>query len=162
MKRSIGVEASEHEMRLVQMGAKVEQVNGKMCYVRFKIGNVDVEYVYNINAKGRYFLERIKPYPLPMSEFKEESDIVEVINIDIKQFQKAVKSKNIDAFIKINNEFHMTAKAFEDLFLYYNIPAARAEAIIGKIKEIQDEIKETQKTSKRVFFEKDPEYLPIE
>ncbi|MGE5632216.1 MAG: hypothetical protein ACM3TR_14125 [Caulobacteraceae bacterium] len=161
MKKYIEAEASEHEMKLVQMGAKVEQINGKACYVKFKVDNVSVEYVYNINTKGKYFLERIKPYPLPMREFENEADVVEIIGIDIRQFRNAVKSKCIDTFIGINKELNMTIKAFEDLFLYYKVPPIKAEIIMGKIKEIQNEIKETQKISERVFFEKEPDHLPL-
>jgi hypothetical protein len=162
MKRYIGAEASEQEMKLVQMGAMVEQVNSKMCYVRFKLDNMDVDYVYNINKKGRYFLERISPYPLPIREYENESDIVKVIDIDIRQFKNAINSKNFDIFASINKELHMTIKAFEDLFLYYNVPAMKAETIMEKIKGIQEEINETQRHSERVFFDKDPEYLKAE
>ncbi|HYE83372.1 MAG TPA: hypothetical protein VEG39_14545 [Clostridia bacterium] len=161
MKRYIGAEASEHEMKFIQMGARVEQINGKMCFIRFRIGSLDVEYAYNINIKGKYFLERIKPYPLPISVFEREEDIVDVITVDIRQFNNAVNSKNIDTFIGINKELHMTIKAFEDLFLYYNVPTFKADVIMDKIKGIQDEIRLTQEQSERVFFEKDPEYLPI-
>jgi hypothetical protein len=56
----------------------------------------------------------------------------------------------------------MTIKAFEDLFLYYNVPAMKAETIMEKIKGIQEEINETQRHSERVFFDKDPEYLKAE
>jgi hypothetical protein len=152
----LNVEASEHEMRLVQMGAKVEQVNSKMCYIKFMVENVPVEYVYNLNKKNRYFLERIKPYPLPVRSFDAESDIVDLIEVDIKQFKSAVKSKNIDCFVGISKELNNTIKKFEDLFLYYNVPTMKAEAIMKKIQEIQDEITKTKDTSERVFFEKDP------
>ncbi len=162
MKRYIGAEASEHEMKLVQMGAKVEQINSKMCYVRFNLDKLNVEYAYNINKKGRYFLERIRPYPLPIREYENESDIVKVIDIDIRQFKNAINSKNFDTFTSINKELHMTIKAFEDLFLYYNVPSMKAEEIMEKIKGIQDEIYETQRQSERVFFDKDPDYLPVE
>lgn len=159
MKRYIGAEASEHEMKLVQMGAKVEQINSKMCYVRFKLDSMDVDYVYNINRNGRYFLERINPYPLPIREYENESDIIKVIAIDIRQFMNAINSKNFDTFTSINKELHMTIKAFEDLFLYYNVPSMKAEAIMEKIKEIQKEIDVTQRDSERIFFDKDPDYL---
>lgn len=162
MKRYIGAEASEHEMKLVQMGAKVEQINSKMCYVRFKLDSMNVDYAYNINKKGRYFLERISPYPLPIREYENESDIVKVIDVDIRQFKNAINSKNYETFTSINKELHMTIKAFEDLFLYYNVPTMKAEVIMEKIKEIQNEIHETQKQSERVFFDKDPDYLPAE
>jgi len=141
------------------MGGKVEQINSKMCYVQFKVGCTEVEYVYNINSKNKYFLERIKPYPLPLRVFDNEDDVIDLIKIDIRQFENACKSKNIESFIKINNELNKTIKKFEDLFLYYNVPKIESIIIMSKIKEIQDEILKTQNSSERVFFEKEPENL---
>ncbi len=155
----LNVEASQHEMRLIQMGAKVEQVNSKMCYVKFLINGIPIEYVYNLNKKNKYFLERIKPYPLPVKSYDKVSDVVEVIEVDIKQFKNAVKSKNIEGFAKINQELINTIKKFEDLFLYYNVPSIEVELIMGKIREIQDEIIKTKENAERVFFDKEPENL---
>lgn len=155
----LNVEASQHEMRLIQMGATVEQVNSKMCYVKFMVDNMPVEYVYSINKKNKYFIERIKPYPLPERAFENEADVVAIIEIDIKQFKNAVKSKNIDNFVKIGKELNNTAKKFEDLFLYYNVPSFETEEIMKKIQEINEVIINTKKTSERVFFDKDPDYL---
>lgn len=159
MRKYINSEASQHEMKLMQMGAEVEQINGKMCYVKFKVGKIDVEYVYNINAKNKYFLERIKPYPLPIKEFENEDDVIEIIKIDIKQFENASKSRNMECFIQISKELNKTIKEFEDLFLYYNVPKLESVIIMKKIKEIQEEIINTQNKSERVFFEKDPDNL---
>ncbi len=159
MKKYVNAEASMHEMKLLQMGAKVEQINSKMCYVRFAIDGIKVEYVYNLNSKNKYFLERIKPYKLPVKEFETESDIVKVIEVDIKQFIKASKSKNIHTFIDIANELNVILKRFEDLYLYYNVPQNEASKILERIKTLHNDISEVQDTSERVFFEKDPENL---
>ena len=155
----VNVEASQHEMRLIQMGAKVEQVSGKMCYVKFVVEGLPIEYVYNLNKKNEYFLERIKPYPLPVRSFENVSDIVDVIDVDIKQFKNAVKSKNIENFTKINKELIETVKKFEDLFLYYNVPSAEVDSIIEKINEIQHVIIKTKESAERVFFDKEPDNL---
>lgn len=146
-------------MKLIQMGAKVEQINSKMCYVKFDIDGIRVSYVYNINKRSKFFLERIKPYPLPVKVYEKESDIIEVIEVDIKQFKNAVKSKNIEGFIEINNEMNFLIKEFEDLFLYYNVPKVETEIILGKLKDIHAEIIKTADTSRRIFFEKEPENL---
>lgn len=159
MIKYINSEASQHEMKLTQMGAQVRQINGKMHYVKFEVGNVQVAYVYNINSKNKYFLERVKPYPLPIKEFDNEDDVLQIIEIDIKQFQNACCSRNIDDFIKINQELNLTIKEFEDLFLYYNVPEIETEIIMNKISEIHKEIYKTKQSSKRVFFEKDPENI---
>ncbi len=159
MKKFIDSQASQHEMKLIQMGAKVEQINSKMCYIKFYIDEIEVSYVYSINKRNKFFLERIKPYPLPIKDFEKEEDAIELIEIDIKQFQNASKSRNIDQFIHINSGLNKTIKQFEDLFLYYNVPHIETEIIMAKITEIQQEIHKTKENSKRVFFEKEPENL---
>ncbi|RKD27185.1 hypothetical protein [Caminicella sporogenes] len=159
MRKYIYMEASQHDMKLIQMGAKVEQISSKMCYVKFTIDDIEVAYVYNINKKGRYFLERIKPYPIPLKEFEKEEDVIKIIDIDVRQFKNAAKSKNMENFIKINKELNKTIKEFEDLFLYYNVPKIEIEIIMDKIKEIHEEIYKTQKMSERVFFDKEPDNL---
>jgi hypothetical protein len=155
----LNVDASLQEMKLIQMGAKVEQINSKMCYIRFVIDGISVEYVYNLNKKNQYFLERIKPYPLAIRSYEKVEDIVNVIEVDVKQFKNVVKSKNVQSFVNITNEFIDIIKRFEDLMLYYNVPADKVELIMGKIREINEEIKNTKETSSRVFFEKEPENL---
>ncbi|MDF2840894.1 MAG: hypothetical protein K0Q99_1666 [Clostridia bacterium] len=155
----LNVEASQHEMRLIQMGAKVEQINSKMCYIKFVIEGIPVEYVYNLNKKNKYFLERTKPYPLAVKAYENVADLVEVINVDIKQFKNVVKSKNIESFLAINKELISTIKKFEDLFLYYNVPTEEVELLKNKIGEIQQEIAKTKETAERVFFDKEPENL---
>lgn len=159
MKKFIDSQADQHEMKLVQMGATVYQVNSKLCYVKFEVDNIEIAYVYSINKKNRYFLERIKPYPLPIRDFEKEADVVKVIEIDIRQFCNAAKSKNIKDFIHINQELNKVIKEFEDLFLYYNVPHIETEIIIDKVQEIHDEILKTKINSERVFFEKDPDNL---
>lgn len=155
----LNVEASQQEMKLIQMGAKVEQINSKMCYIRFVIEGIPVEYVYNLNKKNQYFLERIKPYPLAIRSYEKVEDIVNVIEVDVKQFRNVVKSKNVQSFVKITKEFIGIIKKFEDLMLYYNVPADEVGIIMGKIDEINQEITKTKETASRVFFEKEPENL---
>ncbi len=159
MRKYINVEAMQHSMKLIQMGAKVNQVNSKMCYVIFEVGDIELEYVYNINGKGQYFLERIKPYPLPLKAYEKEEDLIDIIEIDVEQFKNAVKSHNIDEFILINTKLNETIKKFEDLFLYYNVAEIEAKKIVSKINEIQDMIKETKEESSRVYFRKEPDNI---
>lgn len=159
MRKYILSEASQHDMKLIQLGAKVEQVSSKMCYVKFELENLELVYVYNINKKGKYFLERMKPYPLPIKEYNCESDVIDIIKIDLEQFKNASNSKNIDEFININSELNKTIKQFEDLFLYYNVPKFEADIILDKILEIQEQIKETKNTSDRLYFKKNPDNI---
>lgn len=159
MRQLVNAEATQHSMKLVQMGAEVQQINSKMYYVVFELTHVTLEYVYNINSKKKYFLERIKPYPLPMRQFDTEDDLLDIIEIDVEQFKNAEHSHNIDAFITINKKLNDTIKRFEDVFLYYNVPEIETEIILGKIAEIDQEIEKTIEQSERVYFGKEPDNL---
>ena len=153
------MQANQHEMVLRQMGGEVLQLPSSCCYVRFHIGDFRLSYVYNINKSNRYFLERLKPYPLPLKEYENEEDVIETIKIDLEQFKNAAKSKNMASFIKINQELNKTAKAFEDLFLYYNVEKFHAESILNKIQEIEDEIRKTAEESDLIYDKSNPNYL---
>lgn len=159
MKSYILSEASEHEMKLVQMGAKVEQISSKMCYVKFNVNDVEVEYVYNINTKNQYFLERIKPYPLALKTLDTEDRVVKLIGIDLEQFKNAVTSSNINCFIEVGNDLNNAMKKFEDLFLYYNVSKEECELIHQKVEAVIEEVYHAKSTSERVYFAKEPEYL---
>jgi aspartate carbamoyltransferase catalytic subunit len=159
MRKMLEAELSLQTMELRQMGADVSVVNSKMCYVKFVVNEVEVEYVYNINKKGNYFLERIKPYPLPIKEFQDESDVISIIKIDLEQFENASLSSNINTFININRKLHRTIKKFEDLFLYYNIPENHVMEIMSKLIEIDGHIDEIKVKSDLVYKKKQPDNL---
>lgn len=159
MQKYVIADAMEQEMKLRQLGGKVNQINGKMCYVTFDIGGLQVEYVYNLNSKGQYFLERIKPYPMPVKVYEDESKIVEIIDIDLEQFRSASKSHNVDRFIALGNKFNETAKRFEDLFLYYNVPPEVLDDLFEKLMESNQIIDQCKTTASRIYFKKEPDNL---
>jgi len=155
----ISTEAIQHSMKLTQMGASVKQINGKLCYVSFDLGYITLEYAYNINSKGKYFLERIKPYPLPIKAYDNEDDVINIIEIDVEQFKNAVNSSHVSEFIEISNRLHETIKKFEDLFLYYNVPAEQVKLLLEEVEEMNNTIMDTKANSKRVYTKKEPESL---
>lgn len=159
MQKYVIAEALEHEMKLVQMGGKVTQVNGKLCFVQFDVDGLIVEYAYNINSKGKFFLERIKPYPLPANVYEDESRVIEIIDIDLEQFRQATHSHNMMKFIRLGNLFHETAKRFEDLFLYYNVPEETIDQLFKEIEKANKLIDECKSESPRVYFKKNPDNL---
>lgn len=159
MKTLIESEVLEHEMKLRQMGGDVTFITSKMCFVSFKVGGIDIEYSYNINTKGQVFLERIKPYPLPINAFDDEEHVIDVIRIDLEQFEAATKSKNIQGFVEVNKMFHQTLKRFEDLFLYYNVPSAVIEKVKADLEKINQDITECKDCTIRLYHEKDPDFL---
>ncbi|BEP28700.1 hypothetical protein [Helicovermis profundi] len=159
MRTLINAEIMEQGIKLRQLGAKVTVISGKLCYVKFEIGGYKIQYVYNVNSKGNYFLERTKPYPLPLREFEKEEDVIDIIEIDIEQFKFALKSQNINDFINIGKELNFTIRKFEDLFLYYNVSSDKVQSIKNKLHEINKEINNTKEISKRIYFRKEPENI---
>ncbi len=160
MDKYVNSEVNQHIMKLIQLGAEVQVVSGKMIYVKFVLTNdIEVAYVYHVNKNKKYFLERIKPYPLPISEFKSIHEIIQIIRIDLDQYTNASKSHNISDFIAINNDLHDTMKSFEDLFLYYNISPECVNSVKTNISNIKNIIKDNIKEEYRIYFEKEPENL---
>ena len=155
-RKYINFEANKHLIELTQMGAEVNQINSKMCYVKFTVGEMKLSYVYNINKKGNYFLERILPYPLPIREFRDEKDVIQIIKIDLKQYKNALESRPLDRFIEVNLSMSQVMRKFEDLFLYYDIDEEQCIDILEKINSISKDILDLKDKSKRIFFEKDP------
>ena len=99
MRKLINAEVMQHTMKLKQLGGTVEVINSKMCYVKFDLSGFKVSYSYNVNAKGQYFLERIKPYPLALRVFDREEDVIEIIDIDLEQLTSAIKTHHVTEFI---------------------------------------------------------------
>ncbi len=131
-----------------------------MIYVSFQITeDLKVSYVYHLNKKNKFFLERIKPYPIPVREFPNADAICDIIKIDVEQFKTASKSHNINAFIDINMDFHDTTLMFEDLFLYYNVDSATFSKIKGNLDEIHAIIKSAKEAATRLYFKKEPDNL---
>lgn len=158
--RYVNSETNQHTMKLVQMGADVKVISSKLVYVSFMLENdFEVSYVYNVNKKNKYFLERIKPYPLVVNEFDSQEDLVSIIKIDLDQFKNAVNSHNVLSFIKIARSLNHTVKSFEDLFLFYNVSEASINKIHDEIKLVNELIHDTKETSKRVYFKKEPDTL---
>lgn len=159
MRKTINASVIHQTMKLRQMGADIEVINSKLCYVKFKINNVDLAYVYNINKKNEYFLERTKPYPLPLKVFKCEADVVETIAIDIEQFKNMSASKNVGNFIDFLKEMKLAVNKFEDLILYYNVSKDDIDEFQTILKTLNKKIETSKETSERLYFKKNPDFL---
>ncbi len=159
MRKLVNAEVLEQSMKLQQMGAKVEVINSKLCYVNFDVSGFNLQYVYNINKKGSYFLERIKPYPLPLKVYESEQDLVEVIAIDVEQFKNAVRSHHSSEFIDTGRNLIDVLKMFEDLYLYYNISTEDMNGLKNHLSDFSSEIKKIKEKSERLYFKKEPDNL---
>ncbi|MFZ5967059.1 MAG: hypothetical protein ACOYVK_07775 [Bacillota bacterium] len=155
----LGVEKEIHNIKLKQMGGEVEVLRGFLHYVRFQIDDTVIKYVYHLNKKDKFFLQRRAPYPLNIGTYESEEDVINIIAHDIAQIKNAKNSKKFDKFIEINKSISTILRNFEDLYLYYNISRSQTEKIETVINELQTLIFETKEQSQRVYFDKDPDSL---
>lgn len=153
MRNLIRSEISQDTMKLQQMGAKVNVINSTLCYVRFDLSGFILEYVYNVNSKGNYFLERIKPYPLAIDQFESEQDVVELIKKDVEKFRNALNCHHIGSFITIARDISQTFRTFEDTFLNYNIPGEKVQKIHKKIQALALEIEIIKDNAQQIYDE---------
>lgn len=111
------------EARLRYIGAtSIKKINGILYFIEFDIDkDLKISYAYNINSQNKYFLQRIKPYPIPEGVFDKESQVVAFIEKDIKKFANAKNSNNFELFLTITNELSNMCADIEKLFLNYNI-----------------------------------------
>lgn len=153
MRSLVNSEVSQNTIKLQQMGAKVNVINSTLCYVNFDISGFILQYVYNVNHKGNYFLERTRPYPLAMQELDSEKGIVDLIKTDVEKFKNALKCHHIDSFINIARRINHTFENFEETFLNYNIPAEKVESIFEKIRELESGLEDIRNTAKKLEFD---------
>jgi hypothetical protein len=153
MRSIVNAQVSQHTLKLQQLGAKVNVINSTLCYVNFDISGFVVQYVYNVNHKGNYFLERTRPYPLAIQEFDSEKDVVALIKMDVDKFKNALKCHHIDKFITIARQINSTFISFEDAFLNYNIPAEKIDKIYKKIQALDLEIEIIKENASTLFDE---------
>jgi len=144
---------------LKKYGARVLDIQGIMFYVKFNIDGTKISYIYHLKPDNTYFMERIKPYTMPIGDFDSEEEIVDIIKVDVEQFKNAMKSHNFESFIKVDNNIGKLARIFEDLYLYYNISEKDLDMLNDEIKTVLDIMKNIKGHSERVWTKKEPEVL---
>lgn len=145
--------------RLRDLGAKVISVHGVMFLVKFCINDFKISYMYHENPDKTYYLERIRPYIVSAGDFDSEIEVVDAIETDIKQFKNAMQSKNFESFIDVDLNLSNTVRAFDDLFLYYNISKEDISLVTNEIKQLKSLIMDIKDRSKRVYHDKDPKNI---
>ncbi|MGB9839534.1 hypothetical protein [Thermovenabulum sp.] len=160
--KEIDIRETVHEMMLRQMGGKVTVFLGKQCHVKFTVEGYEISYVYNINAKNKYFLQRVKPYPMAAGVYEDLKDVVKMIEIDLEQLKEVIKSGKFEKFLDLNKRILDTARNLEDLFFYYKVDEELFDDLLKRIEEIKEKIYQSAIPEKRVYFKKDPESLEIE
>lgn len=144
---------------LRKLGAKVISIQGIMFYVKFKIKNTKLSYMYHIKTDNTYYLERIKPYFMTIGDFDSEEDIIDTIKIDLEQFENAMNSKNFNDFIEVDKSITKLVRYFEDLYLYYNVSKDDMNTIKEEVNILLEKILAIKENSQRVYYKKDPDVL---
>jgi hypothetical protein len=140
------------ETLLRQMGASdVIKVQGLLYFMKFKLNdNVEISYSYNINTKNKYFLQRIKPYPLPQGVFSDEYEIVSFIKNDLEKFSTAIHSTNFNLFIDFNKKVNNITSEMEYLFLNHNVDCNELLRLDKELNDILQEISFAKISSKKI------------
>ncbi len=146
----LSAEQDNIDMLLTQMGADVKSIHGLICYVRFKINDTEIFYVYNINAKDQYYLQKVLPYPVGAGVFTKTSEIVNYIKEDIEYYKKASKSSKFNDFVNINMQLHNTIHNMEETYLKYNVPHDKMDKVVSKINEVNHILDDVKKIESQV------------
>ncbi|MDD4837016.1 MAG: hypothetical protein EOM02_08030 [Synergistales bacterium] len=149
-------ELSTQEMRLKQMGAKIEVINSFLCYIRFEVEGLKVKYVYNLNRKGQFFLERVTPYPQPAGTFDTERDVVESIRNDIAQIRQLARSSHFKELIDMNSDLRFLSKRLDSICLYYDIKPEDIAKLKKSLADLHGTFDSIRDHSQRVYFETEP------
>jgi hypothetical protein len=140
----LSAEQDNIDLLLTQMGAKVKSIHGLVCFVSFNINDTEISYVYNVNAKDKYYLQKVLPYPVGAGVFSKPSEIVNYIKKDIGYYKTASNSTIFKDFVDTNLELHKTIHKMEDTFLNYNVPHEKMEEIMVMINQINDILAQVQ------------------
>lgn len=140
------------ETLLRQMGAyDIVKVRGLLYFMKFKLNDkFEISYSYNINAKKQYFLQRIKPYPIPQGVFSDEYEVVSFITKDLKKFNNAMNSSNFNLFLDVTKKVNSVTSKMEDLFLNYNVDKDEFLRLNKELDDIVNEINFSKDKSKRL------------
>lgn len=144
---------------LKKAGAKVIDIQGIMFYVIFTLGDYEITYMYHLEPDNTFSLERLKPYFVNIGKYDKEENIVNAIKIDIEQFKNAMKSKNFENFIEIDDHLSQLVRIFEDLYLYYNVEEKEIKELNAGVNALLKLIKDITSRCDRVYFKKDPDVL---
>ncbi|WP_290776406.1 hypothetical protein [Anaerofustis sp.] len=129
------------DLSLRQLGGRIKSFNSQMHLVEFDIcEKCVVSYIFTITKEDKFYLQRLRPYPLWEEKYANVKQIIDFIKEDIAKFKNAAKSNNFDKFIEISQSSVYIAKYLEDLFLNYNIDREMLDNIQIGINEIMEVI----------------------
>ncbi|EDS76633.1 hypothetical protein [Clostridium massiliodielmoense] len=151
MDKYMSVQESMLKCQLELLGAKVYKMKGSIRYVEFCIDSIKFKYIYHVNRKNKYFLERICPYSMPIATFEKEEEIIKIIKDDIAKFRNARNSNKFERFINTNKNLVKIAKSFEDIYLHYNVSKYDLNDIDVEMQKIESKLNKIIKENEIVF-----------
>lgn len=143
-------------------GCTVDEIDNDLVYVKYYIhpdSNPDLQfklkYTYHRDNHGGFFIDRIKPYSLPLGGFGTEEEIVNFILSDIELFRNAVNSNKFSEFVTLGNMIEKFKHSFEAFFLYKNVEAGDFDFISKEVSVIIDKIMELSDKRKDIILRKE-------
>ncbi len=149
-KSSMRITSSVNKIKLKHLGADVKRIESKIYHATFNVEGTKLEYYYNINESGKFFLERMSPFYKNFSVFSEENLAIRAIYEDVEYFRNATKSHNYSKFLDMSIEFGRVNAAYADMFLHHNIPQSELDEIEEHLKIVRDKVEMLNKTTKEI------------
>ncbi len=147
---SLKVTSRVNKIKLSQLGAEVQRIDSKIYHVTFKVNDISLQYFYNINESGKFFLERMKPYYKNFRVFTEENDAIKAIYEDVEYFRNASNSHNFNKFLEMSVEMEKLHDAYADMFLHHNVPEEALVKIEDYIVKIKQRIIDLNNTTEEI------------
>lgn len=159
---SLRITSSVNKIKLKQLGAKVESVQSKIYHVTFMVEETKLEYYYNINESGKFFLERMTPFYKDFGVFTEENYAIKAIYEDVEYFKNAVNSKNYQRFVELSREIEKIHDDYSYLFLHHNIPADSLDRLEEHVKAVKERVAKYTKTAEEIKIDCDIENVDVD
>lgn len=144
-KRNILHRYALQELR--KAGCTVDEIDANLVYVKYYIYpsfnskmKFKLKYSYHRDNHGCFFLERIKPFNLPIGDFQDEEELVGYLLHDIEVYRNAVNSHKFNNFIKLGKEVDKLKNITEKLFLYKNVEVEDLNFVTLEMEEITKKI----------------------
>ena len=135
------------EMVLRQMGAEIHSIHGMLCHVSFKVGDLDISYVYNINRWNKFYLQRLHPYPIGSGTFESEDEALMHIKNDMDILLNAFNSSKFTRFTALAHTAYHTTHDLEALFMNHNVSEESLARLDQLLTQLKDEIGSIQQQS---------------
>ncbi len=154
-KSSMRITSSVNKIKLKHLGADVKRIESKIYHATFDVEGTKLEYYYNINESGKFFLERMAPYYKNFSVFTEENEAIKAIYEDVQYFKNAVKSHNYKKFLDMSIEMGRIHQAYADMFLHHNVSQEDLEDIRKNLLAVRSKVDMLNKTTKEIKLDID-------